>query len=1283
MKIRSIASALACAALLLILAVAPGAHAQAWIELVAPAQTTHQAPATYQFQIKSGVVGTGPKAEFLTDMRLLRNNVAVSTLPVGTYTESGISTGTYEYVLKATAVKYINGDEYLRFLTSPVFRITVNAPPAPFDGAEYVSSNYPRSMDRGLSYQGSVTFRNAGNTTWRAGDGYRLGQAPNYSSAHFGVGEIAVPHDVPPGGTAQFSFNATAPMAIGDYLLQWQMNRNGTRFGATSGTHTITVGGKYNHATSYEQEVPTSMIAGRTYRVKYRFRNGGNTTWSSAGGYSLGSWNPANNTTWGVGRVPVRDQVPGGIGALFEFDVVAPSLPGTYGFQWRMVEEGVEWFGEPTPNVQIVVSGPPSEITGNIDEVSNAGVIRGWACSTRIDASVDVHVYVGGAAGSGTFALSGTANEANEAAVNSACLAGGSHRFSLQMSNALRQQHAGKSIHVHGISPVGQPNRTIGGSGNFVVPAAPSGTISSSAAACTLAAGAQSCTLRLTWSANDSRTQVVRGLDGGILAGGLGGVVDVAIPVGVSEFKLLAGGDVLARVSVTGKAAPVAPGTPSHPAATLARRYVYDEMQLLCKIIEPESGATVLGYDAAGRLIWSAQGLNLPDATKCNRDDAQVAARRVTRSYDNRSRVRTVSYPDGLGNLSMEYALDGALLSARSYNQGQAQVVTTRSYNSLGALQTESQKVAEQPERKVTLGYNALGQVTSTQYPDGYVVKHAYNALGQILSVTDAGGLVLAGNIRHAPSGAITALTFGNGVVRSAGTNARQMIANLQEGNVLSLAYEYDEVGNPARITDAIRGTSGQITARYDALNRLVQADSAMFGGNGSYSFDYDTLDNMVFSRLPGKRERTFHYDAKNRLELLRDEQGNGVTGFGYDVAGNMTQRNGQAFVFDIGGRLRSTGTVQGYLYDSAGYRAAAAGPNAPTWQYLEGRRLIHATEGDTTLDYIYAQDQLMAIRSASPAGAGMKYLHYDAMNNLAGITDAAGNVVQRFSWSPYGQPDQPVPVGIPGFAGHLVDSESGLVYMGQRFYDPQTSRFLSVDPVAAHENPAGAFNRYWYASSNPYRHGDPDGRQVCVFNTGCDRDKQLQDPVLKDVSLGGENGQLGRLLNQLAPKGTYDVEGDPTLTNLKERAYEVLEKAPGADGVVDLTWPEVGVILQYESAKTRNDSKARGGYENLSGAKRGLIYASTDSIFYGKDPGGTLYRVTGNDGKVRGPYLGGDFNYLKQGIIFRAGNDTRGEMRTAIRSWNWSGEGTKSNLSQRLFMADVGYYYFHKYGSK
>jgi len=1067
----------------------PHARAQGWIELKGPAQVTYVAPATYQFQINSGVVGTGPKAEFLTDMRLLRNNAVVTTLPAGTYTENGISAGTYDYVLKATAVKYINGDEYTRFLTSQVIRVTVNAPPAPFDGAEYVSSSYPQNMDRGLSYPGSVTFRNAGTTTWRAGDGYRLGQAQGNSSSHFGIGELAVPYDVPPGATAQFSFNATAPMAIGDYLVQWQMNRNGARFGTTSGTQTIVVGGKFNSAMSYEQDVPTTMVAGRSYKVKYRFRNGGNTTWSAAAGYSLGSWNPANNSTWGVGRVPVKDLVSGGIGTLFEFNVVAPSLPGTYSLQWRMVEEGVEWFGEPTPDVQVVVTGPPSEVIGNIDGVTDSGVILGWACSTRIDASIDVHVYFGGPAGSGTFGLSGAAKETNEPGVNSACSAGGSHRFSLQISNASRQQHAGKTIYIHGISPVGQPHNIIGGSGSFVVPPAPSGTLSADPVACTLSSGAQSCNVRLNWSANDTSAQVVRNADGGVIASGRNGAVDVAIPVGVSEFKLVVAGDVLARTSVTGRAAPTTPGTPSNPGPTIARRYVYDEEQRLCKTIEPESGATVFAYDAAGNLAWSAQGLDLPDPSSCNRDAPQVAERRISRTYDSRNRLRTVTHPDGLGDQTLDYTPDGLLASATAYNQAQLPVLTTRTYNSLRNVETEAQKVGMQPARTVAFGYNAMGQTISTEYPDGYIIRQTYNALGQTLRLEDGAGAMLAGNIVYSPGGTVTNLTFGNGIVRNASINVRHLIGDVQEGSALALTYDYDTVGNPVKITDGIRGALGQVDVRYDPLNRIVQADSPAFGGSGSYSFDYDTLDNVVYSRLPGKRERTFHYDARNRLELLRDEGGGGVTGFAYDAAGNMAASNSQTFVFDIGGRLRSAGTVQRYLYNFEGYRAAAEGPNAPTWYYLYGGRLIHATEGSATLDYLYLQNQLLAVRSAGAAGTSLKYLHHDVMGNLAAISDNFGNVTQRLAWTPYGESDTSVPVGIPGFAGHLVDTELGLVYMGQRFYDPKLGRFLSVDPVTAYNNPSGAFNRYWYANNNPYRFTDPDGRQAQVGQSVIDEE--------------------------------------------------------------------------------------------------------------------------------------------------------------------------------------------------
>lgn len=1078
----------AIAGLLLILSIWLGfvfpTSAQAWIELKGPAQTTYTAPGTYQFQINSGVVGTGPKAEFLTDMRLLRNNVPITTLPVGTYTENGISAGTYDYVLKATAIKYINGDEYTRFLTSPVIRIVVAAPPAPFDGAEFVSSSIPRNMDRGLSYAGSVTFRNAGNTTWRAGEGYQLGQAEAFSSAPFGIGAIAVPYDVAPGQTVQFNFTAVAPMAVGDYLLHWQMNRNGVRFGTSSGAQTIVVAGKYNHATSYEQDIPTSMVAGRSYAVRIRYRNGGNTTWSAANNYKLGSWNPENNGTWGVARVPVVDQVPGGIGALFEFNVTAPSLPGTYNFQWRMLEEGVEWFGEPTQNVQVTVTGAPSQVVGNIDGVSDSGVLTGWACSTRIDAPIDVHVYLGGAAGTGTFGLSGSANQPSEPAVGTACSASGNHRFALQISNALRQQFAGKTIHVHGISPVGQPNSLLGTSGYFTVPAAPAGTLQPSLSACTLATGAQSCTVRLAWTANDSRAQLVRGIDGGVLGSGTSGAVDVAVSVGANIFKLMVAGDVVAQTSVTGKAAPSTPGTPANPAATVTRRFVYDQNQRLCKIIEPESGVTVLGYDGVGNLVWSAQGVDLPDTGSCDQGSPLLAARRIVRTYDSRNRVKTVAYPDGLGDQVSDYTPDGLLASSTTRNGPGQDVVTQRTYNSLRSLESHAIAVGTQAPEVFTVGYNTMGQPDVLGYPGGYLIRQVHNALGQVVRLEDGAGTALANNASYAADGTLASVALGNGIPRVVSRNQRQLVQSISDAAAINQSYAYDATANLVRITDGIRGAQGDINVSYDPLRRMIQADSPVFGGNGSISLGYDTLDNVVFSRLPGKRERSFEYDGANRLQLLRDGAGNGVAGFAYDAAGNMTVRSGQTFTFDIGGRLRSAGLVQAFAYNAEGYRTAAQGPNNPTWHYLDGGRLIHATEGDTAFDYVYLGSELLAVRSSGAAGTGMNYLHHDAMGNLAAISDGVGNITQRIAWTPYGEPDAPVPAGVPGFGGHLVDAGLGLIYMGQRYYDPQLGRFISTDPVTAYANPAGAFNRYWYANNNPYRFLDPDGRAACPTGT-------------------------------------------------------------------------------------------------------------------------------------------------------------------------------------------------------
>ena len=84
-----------------------------------------------------------------------------------------------------------------------------------------------------------------------------------------------------------------------------------------------------------------------TFQAVARFWNIGDPdAWTSDARYRLGSWLPADNTTWGLSRVELPHSVPPGGGVEIPFTARAPASPGQYTFSWRMLQEGVEWFGE-------------------------------------------------------------------------------------------------------------------------------------------------------------------------------------------------------------------------------------------------------------------------------------------------------------------------------------------------------------------------------------------------------------------------------------------------------------------------------------------------------------------------------------------------------------------------------------------------------------------------------------------------------------------------------------------------------------------------------------------------------------------------------------------------------------------------------------------------------------------------------------------------------------------------------------------------------------------------
>ncbi len=116
----------------------------------------------------------------------------------------------------------------------------------------------------------------------------------------------------------------------------------------------------------------------------------------------------------------------------------------------------------------------------------------------------------------------------------------------------------------------------------------------------------------------------------------------------------------------------------------------------------------------------------------------------------------------------------------------------------------------------------------------------------------------------------------------------------------------------------------------------------------------------------------------------------------------------------------------------------------------------------------------LAACSAPAVAQEVVEYIHTDALGSPVAITDANGQVIERTVYEPYGAVvNRPLTDG-PGYTGHVTDSETGLSYMQQRYYDPALGAFLSTDPISATEH---LFSRYNYASSHPYRYTDPDGR--------------------------------------------------------------------------------------------------------------------------------------------------------------------------------------------------------------
>ena len=122
------------------------------------------------------------------------------------------------------------------------------------------------------------------------------------------------------------------------------------------------------------QAVPSTMISRVPQLIQVRMRNNGTATWTRGDAYRLGSQRPQDNTIWGISRVDVPSAVPPGATGVFQFTVIPPLVTANqnFDFQWRMLQEGVEWFGDFTPTASVRVKLGGTTTVPDVREMTEA-----------------------------------------------------------------------------------------------------------------------------------------------------------------------------------------------------------------------------------------------------------------------------------------------------------------------------------------------------------------------------------------------------------------------------------------------------------------------------------------------------------------------------------------------------------------------------------------------------------------------------------------------------------------------------------------------------------------------------------------------------------------------------------------------------------------------------------------------------------------------------------------------------------------------------------------------
>jgi RHS repeat-associated protein len=520
--------------------------------------------------------------------------------------------------------------------------------------------------------------------------------------------------------------------------------------------------------------------------------------------------------------------------------------------------------------------------------------------------------------------------------------------------------------------------------------------------------------------------------------------------------------------------------SPNSPQNT--NQYTYDLLGNLTNLTDENGNTTVNAFN----VLYEPTQKTLP------------AAQTETRTYDEAGNLQTLTHFNGK---TTTYTYDKLNRLLGRSTPGEASDSVSFTYTPTGKYLTSTAQ-----DGTVNYSYDALDRLTTKVTPEG-TLSYTYYPAGQVESINSSNAHGVSVGYTYDDLNRLSTVVDnrlqGSNITSYTYDNASN-VATVKYPNGLTSTFTYDTLSRLTELatppiadykytlgltglrTGATEQSGRTLTWNYDGIYRLTNEaiSSDPSNNNGSVSYGLDPVGNRssAASSLSPVQSGSWTYNADDEISSET-----------YDADGNVLAAGGVNYTYDSENRMTSmtgNGKVVTMVYDAFGSRVSKT-VNGTTTQYLVEddvnptglpQVLEEVQNGSAVRTYTYGLQRIS--ENLSPVVTGNStwtpsFYGYDGFGSVRQLTNLTGVVTDEYEYDAFGNSftKQGTTPNNYLYRGEQYDSDLGLYYLRARYYNPNTGRFLSRDPLEGDPADPQSLHKYLYAGGDPVNRIDPSGR--------------------------------------------------------------------------------------------------------------------------------------------------------------------------------------------------------------